>query len=100
MDSEIDTTKRDVQRLEALLHVSRLVSLGGRVELHEVVAATVADAFGFETVVLNLHRPATYDYEVVVVQGSDAAREVLLGTITTAEGWEPLLDPRFDIEGS
>jgi PAS domain S-box-containing protein len=99
--NEPDDAKRDVQRLEALLHVARLVSVGVRgSELHEVVAATVADAFGFATVVLNLHRPATYDYEVVVVQGSDAASDVLLGTITTAEGWEPLLDPRFDIEGS
>jgi PAS domain S-box-containing protein len=99
--NEIDDAKRDVQRLEALLHVSRLVSLGVRgEELHEVVAATVADAFAFDTVVLNLYRPGSYDYKVVVVQGSKAARDALLGTITTAQGWEPLLDPRFEIEGA
>ena len=101
MARDIDDAKRDVQRLEALLEVSRLVGFGVRgEELHEVVATTVAEAFGFGTVVLNLRRPTIGDYEVVVVTGSDAAREALLGTITTAEGWEPLLDPRFDVEGA
>jgi PAS domain S-box-containing protein len=67
-------------------------------ELHEVVAATVAQAFGFATVVLNLSRRETGDFEVAIVHGSEAASAVLLGTTTTAAGWEPLLDPRFDIE--
>jgi PAS domain S-box-containing protein len=90
---------RDVQRLQALLQVSRLVARGVRgAELHEMVAKTVAAAFGFGTVVLNLHRPAHGDYEVVVVFGSEAASAVLLGTTTTAAGWEPLLDARFEIE--
>jgi PAS domain S-box-containing protein len=66
--------------------------------LHVVVAETIADAFGFGTVVLNLYRPAHGDFEVVVVHGSEAARAVLLGTTTTPAGWEPLLDPRFDVE--
>jgi PAS domain S-box-containing protein len=90
---------RDVQRLRALLDVARLVARGVRGdELHEVVAATIADAFGFGTVVLNLHRAGHGDFEVVVVHGSEAARAVLLGTTTTPAGWEPLLDPRFDVE--
>jgi PAS domain S-box-containing protein len=98
---DIDDAKRDAERLEALLDVARLVGLGMRgSELHEVVAATVANAFGFRTVALNLRRPASGDYEVVEVTGSELARKALLGTITTAEGWEPLLDPRFDIEGA
>jgi PAS domain-containing protein len=94
-------TSRDVERLRALLHVAQLVGTGvrGR-DLHQVVAATVADAFGFGTVVLNLHRPGSNSYEVAVVQGSHTAREALLGATTTAEGWAPLLDPRFDVEGS
>jgi PAS domain S-box-containing protein len=87
--------------LLALLHVAQLVGTGVRgPELHEVVAEKVADAFGYGTVVLNLHRQGSSSYEVVVVRGSHAAREALLGAITTAEGWAPLLDPRFDIEGS
>jgi PAS domain S-box-containing protein len=101
MGTDMGHAKRDVERLQALLHVSQLVSMGVRgEELHEVVAATVADVFGFGTVVLNLHRPGSATFEVVIVQGSVAAREALLGAITTAEGWEPLLDPRFDVEGA
>ncbi len=99
--TDIEDAKRDVQRLEALLEVSRLVGMGVRgQDLHEIVAATVAEAFEFETVVLNLARPDHGDFEVVVVQGSEEARTALLGTTNTAENWEPLLDPRFDIEGA
>ncbi len=91
----------DVERLNALLRVGQLVANGVRgQELHEVVAATVADAFGYRTVVLNLHRQGSNSFEVVVVQGSQAAREALLGGITTADGWAPLLDPRFDVKGA
>jgi PAS domain S-box-containing protein len=100
VDADIEEAKRDVQRLEALLEVSRLVGMGVRgQELHEIVAATIAEAFGFSTVALNLARPEHGDFEVVVVQGSAVARAALLGTASTAESWESLLDPRFDIEG-
>jgi PAS domain S-box-containing protein len=99
--TDIQDAKRDVQRLEALLEVSRLVSMGVRgQELHEIVVATIAEAFEFETVVLNLARREHGDFEVVVVQGSAEARKALLGTVSSAESWEPLLDPRFDIEGA
>ncbi|HWE33181.1 MAG TPA: PAS domain-containing protein [Solirubrobacteraceae bacterium] len=99
--TDIEDAKRDVQRLEALLEVSRLVSMGVRgQELHEIVVATIAQAFEFETVVLNLARPAHSDFEVVVVQGSEDARKALAGTTSSAESWEPLLDPRFNIEGA
>jgi PAS domain S-box-containing protein len=67
-------------------------------ELHEVVAKTVAEAFGFGTVVLNLHRTGHEDFEVVIVHGSESASAVLLGTTTTKGGWDPLLDQRFEIE--
>jgi PAS domain S-box-containing protein len=90
---------RDVEMLEAVLRVARLVARGVRGdELHELVAKTAAEAGRFATAVLNLHRPEHGDFEVVVVHGSEAARAVLLGTTTTPAGWEPLLDPRFDIE--
>lgn len=90
---------RDVERLRALLHVSRLVSAGVRgEELLLAVADTVVRAFGF-AVVLNLHEPGTDRFEVVVVQGSERVRAALLGSITTAETWQQLLDPRFEVEG-
>lgn len=91
----------DVEHLQALLRVGQLVATGVRgQELHEVVAATVAEAFGYGTIVLNLRRPGSSSYEVVVVQGSHAARKALLGGVTSADGWAPLLDARFDIEGA
>jgi PAS domain S-box-containing protein/putative nucleotidyltransferase with HDIG domain len=94
-------SKRDTERLRALLHVARLVSDGvrGR-QLLEVVATTVADAFGFGTVVLNLHRPAAGDFEAVVVHGDEAAGDALMGAITTAEQFGRLMIPRFEIEGA
>jgi PAS domain S-box-containing protein len=99
--NETGHASRDVDRLRALLRVAQLAGTGVRgQELHEIVAETVAEAFGFGTVVLNLQRQGSSSYEVVVVQGSHAAREALLGALTTAEGWAPLLDLRFDIEGS
>jgi PAS domain S-box-containing protein len=101
VSSETGEASRDVERLRALLHVAQLVGTGVRgLELHRVVAATVSQAFGYGTVVLNLHRPGSSSYEVVVVEGSHAAREALLGAITPAEGWAPLLESRFDIEGA
>jgi PAS domain S-box-containing protein/putative nucleotidyltransferase with HDIG domain len=94
-------SKRDTERLRALLEVARLVSRGvrGR-ELLEIVATTVADTFGFGIVVLNLHRPAAGDFEAVVVHGDAAAGDALLGAITTAEQFERLMIPRFEIEGA
>ncbi len=90
---------RDVERLRALLHVSRLVSAGVRDEqLLLAVADTVVRAFGFAAA-LNLHQPRTDSFEVVVVQGSEGARAALLGTISSAETWQQLLDPRYEVEG-
>jgi PAS domain S-box-containing protein len=91
----------DAQHLRALLHVAQMVARGVRgADLYELVVSTLAETFGFATVVLNLHRRGAGAYEVVVVHGSDAARQVLLGSSSSAESWEPLLDPRFDIEGA
>ena len=41
-------------------------------------------ASGFGTVVVNLHRPAWDDFETVVVEGSDEARDALLGQTSTS----------------
>ncbi len=94
-------SKRDTERLRALLEVAHLVSRGvrGR-ELLEIVATTVADAFGYGIVVLNLHRPAAGDFEAVVVHGDEAASDALMGAITTAEQFERLMIPRFELEGA
>jgi diguanylate cyclase (GGDEF)-like protein/putative nucleotidyltransferase with HDIG domain len=64
------------------------------------VARTMQACLGFGTVVVNLHRPAWDDFETVVVEGSDEAREVLLGQTSSVADWEPLLDPRFERRGA
>lgn len=51
------------------------------------IAALLADALGFKTVAINLHRPAWDDFEVVTVHGSDSARRHLMGSTTTREDW-------------
>ena len=43
------------------------------------VARTTAACLGFRTTVINLHRPAWDDFQTVVVEGSDEARDALLG---------------------
>jgi hypothetical protein len=69
--------------LQALLEIGRAMRAGG--DLQPVLAAVafaVRRATGFGTVVINLHRPAWDDFEVVVVEGSEEARAVLIGATT------------------
>jgi diguanylate cyclase (GGDEF)-like protein/putative nucleotidyltransferase with HDIG domain len=88
--------KDAVDRLRGLLDVAHAVHGGGDLRpLLEAIARVVSDSLGFGAVVINLHRPAWDDYEVVVVHGSEEARATLLGQTTTREDWAPLLDTRF-----
>ena len=64
------------------------------------IARTIGDALGYETVAINLLRPAWDDFEVVAVHGDPRAREALLGTTTTADEWAPLLVERFYRRGA
>jgi hypothetical protein len=76
---------------------------GGMYELEPVlraVARTTAVSLGFRTTVINLHRSAWDDFQTVVVEGSEEARRVLLGQISTWADWEPLLDARFERRGA
>ena len=58
------------------------------------VAKIVSETLGFGTVVINLYRPETDEYEVRAVLGSERARE-LLGDVSAADTWTAMLDPRF-----
>jgi len=88
-------------RLRGLLEAARAVRAGGDVHpLLEAIARVISVSLGFRTVVINLHRPAWDDFEVVVVHGSDEARRVLLGTTRSWAGWQALLDPRFERRGT
>ena len=90
-----------IDRLAGLLRVTRLVSAGIQdEELRIAVAETVADAFGFRTVAVNLYRPASEDFEVVTVHGSTDAAAALLGTTTDVATWSALLAPGFEVAGA
>jgi diguanylate cyclase (GGDEF)-like protein/PAS domain S-box-containing protein len=86
----------DVGPIRGLLELARFMR--GQPSLREVLdalAKTVEQALGFATVAINMYRPDTDEYEVVTVHGNAQAREILLGNVTAADTWQPLLDPRF-----
>ena len=87
--------------LRALLDLARLIRAdAGLPEVLTRVATIVSDALGFDTVVINLYRAETDSYEVVTVYGNERARAVLLGDVTPADTWAPMLEPRFLVRGS
>ena len=89
------------EALHALLEIGRALRSGGDVQLVlEAVASAVRRATGFGTVAINLHRPAWDDFEIVVVEGSDEARAVLMGATTRWPDWGILLQQRFDRGGA
>ena len=57
--------------------------------------ATLARAFGYGIVVLNLFRPATQDIECTVVHGGGAAGAATQGSATPLSAWAPLFEERF-----
>src|SRR4051812_39062424 len=84
-----------------MLEAARAVRAGGDLQpLLEAIARAISVSLGFGSVVINLHRPAWDDFEVAVVHGSEDARRVLLGTTRSWEGWQALLDPRFERSGT
>ena len=87
--------------LRGLLEVTRLVRDERDLSrLVDGIAETVSGALGFNTVAINLFRPAEGDFQVVSVHGNDAAREALLGSTRPVDAWEPLLAERFDRRGA
>ncbi|MDQ6728992.1 MAG: EAL domain-containing protein [Actinomycetota bacterium] len=87
--------------LRAMLDLARLLRADARPpEVMTEVARIVSQALGFETVVINLYREDGDAYEVVTVHGNDRARALLLGDVTPAHTWAPMLDPGFEIGGS
>jgi diguanylate cyclase (GGDEF)-like protein/putative nucleotidyltransferase with HDIG domain len=85
--------------LRALLDVAAVVrSRADLQHLFEEIASTAAQALGFLAVVVNVYRPAWDDYEVVVVEGDDAAaREALLGEHVDPRELAKLFDERWRV---
>jgi PAS domain S-box-containing protein len=88
-------------RLRPLLELANLVRGERELEdLLEAIAATISSGLGWQTVVINLYRPAWDDFQVTTVHGNDDARSALLGSTSTSKDWEPLLADRFRHRGA
>jgi signal transduction histidine kinase len=87
--------------MKGLLEAATLVHDEHDVSLAlERVAAVVAEALGFQTVVINLYRRAWDDFIVSTVYGEDIISDSLLGSTYEHSWWEPLLVDRFDCQGT
>jgi diguanylate cyclase (GGDEF)-like protein len=64
------------------------------------IAELIAQALGYRSVAVNLHRPAWDDFEATTVHGADEARQALLGKASTWEQWAPYLAARFERRGA
>jgi diguanylate cyclase (GGDEF)-like protein len=87
---------QQLSRLRGFLEVTRLIR--SETELDDLLAAiarAIAGSLGFATVAVHLYRPARDDFAVTTVQGSDEARERLVGDARPRTVWEPLLADRF-----
>ena len=70
--------------LEAMLELARCAGEEPLPVVLETVAQTIREVAGFDTVVVNIYRPAWDDYEVVIVVGSPDGREALEGTAASS----------------
>ena len=91
-----------VSPLQGLLEVTRLVRADENLpDLLAAIARTIADSLGFETVVVNLYRPAWNDFTVTTVHGSPVVHKALMGQVphTIAE-WDTLICDAFHRRGA
>jgi diguanylate cyclase (GGDEF)-like protein len=82
--------------VQALLEVTSVVR--GEQDLQSALATivkSVAEAFAFKTVVLNLYRPEFDDFCVTDVYGSSEARDALLGSTYEWSSWKQLLTDEY-----
>ncbi len=88
-------------RLRPLLELANLVRGERELEdLLESIAATISSGLGWQTVVINLYRPAWDDFQVTTVHGNEDARSALLGSTSTWNDWKPLLAEGFSHRGA
>jgi GAF domain-containing protein len=90
-----------ISPLRGLLEVTRLVRAEEDLpELLAAIARTISDSLGYQTVVINLYRPAWNDFTVTTVHGSATARTALLGGLRTIAEWGTLLAEEFERRGA
>jgi diguanylate cyclase (GGDEF)-like protein len=86
-----------ISPLRGLVEVTRL--LRAREDLPallDAVARTIGESLGYQTVAVNLYRPAWDDFEVTTVYGNEKARTTLLGNARPGDDWTILLSDRFE----
>jgi GAF domain-containing protein len=94
-------TEPGIDQLRGLLDVARAARSGADLKsVLDTVARAISRALGYRTVVINLRRRAWDDFEVVLVLGSDEAREMLLGVTRTRADWDILLQDRWQRHGA
>jgi diguanylate cyclase (GGDEF)-like protein len=64
------------------------------------IAEVIAEALGYRTVAVNLHRPEWDDFATITVHGDDEARRMLLGQASSWEQWAPYIGPAFERRGA
>jgi diguanylate cyclase (GGDEF)-like protein/putative nucleotidyltransferase with HDIG domain len=88
--------------LQGVLAIGRALRAGGGDP--DAVLAAVAEAVrrttGFQGICIDRHRPAWDDFEVVLLEGDDAARAALMGKTTTWAEYGELLQERFNHRGA
>jgi len=87
---------RELSGVGALVGVTELVRAESDLPtVLSLIARTVSEVLGFETVVLNLYRREWDDFCVETVHGDKEAQRALLGSTYGWDGWTHLLDDRF-----
>jgi len=87
---------RELSGVGALVGVTELVRAESDLPtVLSLIARTVADVLGFETVVLNLYRREWDDFCVSTVHGDKEVQRALLGSTYSWDEWTQLLDDRF-----
>jgi diguanylate cyclase (GGDEF)-like protein len=90
------STVPPISPLRGLLEVTRLLRAEEELpELLGAIARAIGESLGYETVVINLYRPESDDFQVTTVHGSEVAREALLGRVRSGADWDRLLAPEF-----
>jgi diguanylate cyclase (GGDEF)-like protein len=83
--------------VDALVDLARSARQDQLADVLLTVCDTIRRITDFQNVVFNLYRPAWDDFEVVIVIGSDEARETLLGSFKSRQTCEAeLFRPEFE----
>jgi diguanylate cyclase (GGDEF)-like protein len=87
-----------IGRIDALVSLARSAREDAVDDVLRTVVETVHSTAGFENVVFNAYRPASDDYEVVLVIAPPDARRTLMHTTKDRELFEhELLSPRYAV---